>query len=267
MHGVSGAFGDDVTQQWAADQREVADQVQRFVTAAFIGEAQSFRVQHATAVEADGALEGGPADQSHVSHLVELMRETEGARRRDFLGIPLWRHLHIECLTSHHRMIEVNVAGEETTIGGKNCAALAVTFHRDRPPNAQIPPAPAVSTDASLTDHFNKRQSRAVENRHFEVIDFDERVVDSHAVKDAQQMLGSGNQHALAHQAGRVAHFGYMAPGGGDRKMLEIGPEEDDACRGWGWEDAKGNGNSGMKPDAARLYRVMNRRLVAQDLG
>jgi hypothetical protein len=40
------------------------------------------------------------------------------------------------------------------------------------------------------------------------------RIVDAHAVKHAQQVLGGRDQHALPHQAGRVAHPRHMPPTG-----------------------------------------------------
>ena len=60
MHGVAGALGDHVAQQRLADQRQVADQVERLVAAAFVGEAQAAGIQHAGAVEADRVVERAP---------------------------------------------------------------------------------------------------------------------------------------------------------------------------------------------------------------
>ena len=58
-----------------------------------------------------------------------------------------------------------------------------------------------------------------------------DRVVDAHAVQHAQQVLGGGDQHALAHQAGRVTHTGDVFPAGGNAEILEIGALENNAGR------------------------------------
>jgi len=42
-------------------------------------------------------------------------------------------------------------------------------------------------------------------------------------------MLGGLNQHALPHQAGGVAYLGYIASGGGNLKIVQIGAAKDDA--------------------------------------
>ena len=48
-------------------------------------------------------------------------------------------------------------------------------------------------------------------------------------IKRGEQMLGGGDQHALAHQAGGVADFGHIAADGGNFEVVEVGAAEDDA--------------------------------------
>ena len=107
--------------------------------------------------------------------------------------------------------------------------------------------------DSRRANQIDKRLSAAIENRHFQVVDFDERVVDAHAVEHAEQVLGGRDQHALAHQAGGVADFLHVAPTGGNREAVEVGADENDAGRGRGGEDADPDRNAGMEPDARGL--------------
>ena len=91
---------------------KVADQIERLVAAALVGETQSARIQHACAIEADRVVERRAANQSHVAHLVQFVLESERARRRDLGGIALGRHLHFQRLPPDQRVIEEDIAGE-----------------------------------------------------------------------------------------------------------------------------------------------------------
>ena len=51
-------------------------------------------------------------------------------------------------------------------------------------------------------------------------------IVDAHAVENAQQMLGRGDQNALPHQAGGVADARHVLITGGNAEVLKIGAFE-----------------------------------------
>src|SRR5580704_15703425 len=105
MHGMPGSLGDYVPEQWLTDQSQVADQIQRLVPAALVRETQTIPVSDPLAMETDGVVERGSANQPHVTHLVQFVFEAEGSSRRDLLGIAFRRHLHVERLPSDERMI------------------------------------------------------------------------------------------------------------------------------------------------------------------
>src|SRR5579862_3351757 len=98
-------------------------------------------------------------------------------------------------------MIEIGVAGKAERIVGKNRNALAAILNRNRTANAQVAALAAVMANAGLADEFNKRRSAAIEDRHFQVVDLDVRVVDAGAIEDAEQVLGGRDEYAFAHQA------------------------------------------------------------------
>src|SRR5258708_7474942 len=126
-------------------------------------------------------------------------------------------------------MGEEDVASKQEAITGRDGNALAAAFDRNRTADAQITPPLTVQLDARPADQIDKRLAAAVENRHLQVVDFDESVVDAHAVEHAEQMLGGRDQHALAHQAGGVADLLHVAPTSGDGETLQVGTDEDDA--------------------------------------
>ena len=77
-------------------------------------------------------------------------------------------------------------------------------------------------------------------------------------------MLGRRNQHALPHQAGGVADFGYLLIAGRNREVLQVGSKEDNAGRGRSRYDSNSHGDARMQADAGSFYWSLDRRFVAQ---
>src|SRR5437763_14051913 len=77
-------------------------------------------------------------------------------------------------------------------------------------------------------------------------------------------MFGSRDQHAMAHQTGRVADPRHMTPARWDLKILEVGPDKHNAGGNGRGENTDANGNSAMKPHPRRLNRTVNRGLESQ---
>ena len=61
---VAGFSGFDASEEWQADKREIADKVEGFVAAEFVGETQR-AIHHAVFGEHDGVVERAAANQSH----------------------------------------------------------------------------------------------------------------------------------------------------------------------------------------------------------
>src|SRR5690242_6662609 len=257
VHGVAGFFGDHVTEERLADEGQIANEVERLVAAALIDEAEAAGVENGLAIEADGVIERGAADQAHVAHLVELIFEAEGAGGSEFSGVFFGRDFHIQGLTTYQGVREEYFAGQQEAVRWKDADALASAFHRYRFANAEVTFSAARLADTGGSDEIHEGLAAAVKNRNFEVIDLDEGVVDAHAVEGAEKVLGGGDQHALAHQASGVADLLHIAPTGGDGEAFEIGADENDASAGRGREDADANGNAGMEADSGGVDRTV----------
>ena len=112
-------------------------------------------------------------------------------------------------------------------------------------------------------------QAAAVQDGHFEVVDLHVDVVDAHGVEDAQQVLGGGDQDALAHQAGGVADARHVPPTGGNREgvqAIEIGPQEDDAGGNRRGKNANVHGDAGVKADSGGFDRALHRGFKSQNV-
>src|SRR5580658_5916078 len=133
-----------MAQKRLPDESEIADKIERLVAAALVGETQSFGILHPLAIETDGVGKRRAANQTHVAHLIQLMRESKGARRRDLLRVALGRHFQIERLVANQGMIVVDIAGEQKTVGRQDGDAFGTRLYGYGPPNAQKTFSPPV---------------------------------------------------------------------------------------------------------------------------
>jgi len=115
--------------------------------------------------------------------------------------------------------------------------------------------AAALLANAGAEEGFDVRKGAAVENGELEVIDFDDDVVDAHPNESGEKVLGGGDEHALAHKAGGVTHFGDVTCGSGDFEVVEIGAAEDDARAGGGGQKTHGGRCTGVQADPGEFER------------
>jgi hypothetical protein len=80
-------------------------------------------------------------------------------------------------------------------------------------------------------------------------------------------VFGGGDQHALLHQAGGVADFGYIAADGLYLEAIQIDPAEDDAASSTGGADAQADWRSAMQADAIALDRPSDCAFIYQSKG
>ena len=92
-----------------------------------------------------------------------------------------------------------------------------------------------------------------VEDRHFQIVDLDARIINAARVEGAQQVLGGRQQDAFAHQAGRVADSGDMPPISGNLERVKIRPHENDATARRRRENSQRDVLSAVETDTSRL--------------
>ena len=126
-------------------------------------------------------------------------------------------------------------------IDADELVALA-DFYRVQHAKRLAPAALRANAHAEKCLHIG--QSAAVENRQLQVVDLDDHVVDAHADEGREQVFGGGDQHALAHQTGRVAHFGHVAAGGGNLEVIQVGAPEDNPRTRCGGQQTHGDWRS-----------------------
>ncbi len=81
VQGMAGFVGLNAGKQRAAYQRQIADQVERFVSAKLVGEPQG-AVHNPAFVEDNGVVERAATNQSHSAQTFEILHEAKRSRGR-----------------------------------------------------------------------------------------------------------------------------------------------------------------------------------------
>ena len=81
-------------------------------------------------------------------------------------------------------------------------------------------------------------------------------------------MFGGGDQHALAHEACRVADLRDISASSGNLKVVEVSAPKDDSGAGWCREESHRNWCARMEPDPGefqgRCYCLLQVRWMCQ---
>ena len=95
---VPGAHGDDMAEEGASDQGEVADDIENFVADEFVGEAERFFAQDGVVADDNGVFEAAAADEAFLHERLDVFVVDEGAGGGDVLFVGLGSDLEAEVL-------------------------------------------------------------------------------------------------------------------------------------------------------------------------
>jgi len=261
VHGVSGALGDDTAPDAAACEGEVADEVEDFVADELVGETEG-AVEDGAGVggggagDDDGGVVGYAADEAHVAEHGFVFFEAEGAGGSDEVGVGSGFEVAAEGVVADGLgkvdgvMDGVAIAGidaDELVAGGRIFADL------DGLEDAEVFTLAALALEAGGEDGGDVGEGAAVEYGDLEVVDFDDDVVDAEADEGGEQVLGGLDEDALAHEGGGVGDARYVAAGGGNFEVVEVGAAEDDAGAGGGGDEAHGDGGPGVQTHSLEI--------------
>src|SRR5713226_440072 len=115
MQGVAGFVGLDTGEQRQASQREIANQIQRFVPSKLVGKAQR-PVHDAVVGENDGVLERAAANKAHGLERLDVALETESSRTRQKMAESIWPHQHLHFLLTDKRVRKIHIAAHAELI-------------------------------------------------------------------------------------------------------------------------------------------------------
>jgi hypothetical protein len=115
-----------------------------------------------------------------------------------------------------------------------------------------------------LLNHFDKGTRAAIENGQFQIVQFDDGIVDADPGKRREQVLGGGDEHALLHQTGGVADAGYVASAGFDGKTVEVRAMKNDSGSRRRGQDAQANRGAAVETLSCAGHSGANCSLVCQ---
>src|SRR5207253_2176935 len=246
VQGMARFVGFDARQKGQARQREIANQIQRFVASKLVGEAQR-SVHDAVIGEHDGVLQRAAANQAHglERRNVALETESSGARQKVAKSVRPNQHLHF--LLTYQGMRKIHVAAHAKLIGRID-ADPAVSFGDLQGfPYLQIAPLAAQFANAGLLQHLHEGLCRAVQDGHFDRVDVDVNVVDATGINGGEQMLGGGEQNALFHEAGGITNASDVLPLGFNKEIVQVNAAKHDACFGRGRYQANVTVHAGVE--------------------
>src|SRR5579864_9767894 len=246
---MAGLVGDDERLERQSDEREVADQVERFVAAEFIWEAQT-SFQEAVRREHDGVFERTSANQAHGTQAVDIFGERKGARGGKLARESIPRDDDFRFLLANHRMRKIDVAAHAKFVRGINADATVAFRNFEGLQDFQVATLAAKLTNARAIEKVHERLRGAVENGQLERVDFHVDIVDAARIRRGEQMLGGGEQHAIFHQAGGVTDARDVAAVGLNFKIVEVNAAKHDACVWRRRNEANVRTDGGMKADA-----------------
>src|ERR1700722_15253658 len=227
MHRVSGPLGHDSAKDTMSRQSQIANQVKHFMTHKFVFVAKGSVLYRASA-EDDGVLFRRSANQAHVAQHLLVFTKPEGTGGSNLRAVGAGGEVDGECLAADW-VGEMDVVGNAVAFSGVNSDELAVLPHFYVFQDAQVLPAATLAPDPHLGKGFYVGQGAAVQDGQLQVIQFDDDVVYTRTDQRRQKMLGGGDEHSLAHDAGGVANLGYIPAGGCDLVVIQVSAAENDA--------------------------------------
>ena len=252
---MAGSFGDDAAPDAVSGEGEVTDEVEDLVADELVWETEGAVEDGAGccrggAGDDDGGVVGNAADEAHVAEHGFVFFEAEGAGGGDEVGVGAGFEVAGEGVAADG-FGEVDGVVDGVAVAGVDAdefvAGGGVLADFDGLEDAEVFALAALAFEAGGEDGGDVGEGAAVEDGDFEVIDFDDDVIDAEADESRQEMLGSLNEDALAHERGGVGDACDVAAGCGDLEIVEVRAAEDDAGAGRGRDEAHGDVCAGVE--------------------
>src|SRR3954447_3261982 len=246
---VAGLRGADLADDRAADEREIAQQIEDLVADELVAEAE-VAADHAFVVEHDAVLDRAAAGEAGSAHLLDIAQEAKRAGRRDFLEETVVVEVELQRLPSDDRVAEIDLVLEDQAIRRRDADALLALDDLDRLLDPEDRDLGAEGADAGGVDEMHERQRAAVDDRDFRTVDLDVDVGDAAGHDRREEMLDGADRDVVFADGGRVVEGGGGCLEGGDAEAVEVGADEGDATAGGSGMQRDAGVDAGVKSDA-----------------
>jgi hypothetical protein len=228
MQGVAGFAGFNAPEEWKADEGEVADEIEGFVAAEFIGIAER-AVHDAVLCEDDGVIEGAAADEAHGAEGLDIGFEAKGAGAGENLAERIGIDEKFDLLLADLWVGKIDVAADPEFVGGMDGNAAAIFDDFDGLEDAEVASLATKAAEAGLIEELEKGFGGTIEDGDFDIVDIDENVVDAIGIGGGEEVLGGGKKDALLHEAGGVADASNVVAVGFNGEVVEVNAAKNDA--------------------------------------
>ena len=126
-------------------------------------------------------------------------------------------------------MGKINLVGDWIGLCRINGDKLVPLPKFQRTKNSNVGARSSLFSYSGFFNQVNKRFGASIKNRQFQIVELDDGVVDPQAHECGKQMLGGRNQHALFHQAGRVANPSDVLPNRLNFETIQVYSSKGDA--------------------------------------
>lgn len=218
MHRMSSALGHHLALDAPSSQRKIANQIEHFVPHKLIRKPKR-PIFNTLPRQNDRAIVRNPANQTHIPQHRLIFLKPKRPRRSNLTHIIAGREVARKCLYTNG-LREVDRVLDAVPLPRIHPDKLRPFAYLNLFNNLQILTLPPLLTQANLMKSPDIRHRRPIQNWYLKVIHLDDHVIHAEADKGTQEMFGRRNEYALAHQAGCVAHLGYIAADGGDLKVV-----------------------------------------------
>ena len=164
----------------------------------FIGIAQTFGVEHIGVVNHNGIIEVAAEAQIVRPHQLHFLHKAESAGAGDFFHIRFAGKIDFKCgiAAVEHRMVEFDGEGDFKAVIRRKTHPFAGFFHFNRFQNFQKTLLRLLIDNAGILQQIDKRQARAVHNRDFGRIQFNQRIIHAISGQCRHNMLDGAHAHA-----------------------------------------------------------------------
>jgi hypothetical protein len=152
----------------------------------------------------------------------------------------------------------VHIASHAETFAGIDADHTITIGDYERFDDFQISAPPPLPPQARAFEHFYEGLSRAIEDRQLKGINLDENIVHAARVERCKDVLGGREQHALLHQARRIADARDVANVSLNGESVQVCAAKNDAGAGRRWGEPQARTYRGVESDPFSFYSVSN---------
>ena len=248
---VAGAHGDDMAEQRASDQGEVADDIEDLVTDEFVRKTERLFAQHGVVADDNGIFEAAAADEAFLHERLDVFVVDEGAGGGDVVFVNLRGDFEAEVLRVVAVRTSLGAGDAELGVGQDDQNGAVLGLDGDGFADLAVAARGILFDDTGFFDQRDVGGAAAVADGWLVGVHLDERVVNPEAGEGGENVFDGVDLDVAFNQGGGAldgADVGGESVDG--RPVFEVGATELEPVIDGGWVDGEGDLFAGMERNA-----------------